>query len=313
MIIYEVPGGGEQTSHRLIAIFGLGLIGQKIYDVLNRMIVGQCTYFNFSWNDPTKQASQLDCILQYAKLRVAKSEYPSQLSIVWSAGRIGFAANTDETQKELIAFSTFLEFADAASRSNVFSSVKVHFCSSAGGLYEGRRVVDEQTGFNICRPYSELKLAQEKLLKSRQNLTCHSIYRISSVYGYTKKSRRVGLVSALIQGVRNNAEVYIYGRANTLRDYVYSDDIGRFIADDILNDHAEPSTYILASGKATSIAEVVVTVERITQRRIFLRYVARDDNVLDNSYRLNDYGARWTPTDLSTGITRLLTYDMVPT
>ncbi len=101
-----------------------------------------------------------------------------------------------------------------------------------------------------------------------------AIYRPTSVYGYLRKQHRIGLISAFIlKGIRQQV-VNITGQMDTLRDFIWVEDIANFLANALLTDVAEPipTPYVLGSGKPSSISEIKRYVELALERKIYVNY-----------------------------------------
>ena len=61
------------------------------------------------------------------------------------------------------------------------------------------------------------------------------VYRVSSVYGIIDTRYRMGLIPTLLRdGLRRQVST-IAGSPSTLRDFVWLEDVGRYIALDILS------------------------------------------------------------------------------
>ena len=177
-----------------------------------------------------------------------------------------------------------------------------HLVSSAGGLFEGQRHVDAASLPKPLRPYGAAKLRQEGLLLGLQGVAPR-IYRPASLYGTPRPSGRAGLIATLLENARLNRVTTISGDAGTLRDYVLVDDAARFIARQV-HEGGALSRALLASGKPSSIAEVLSAVAARIGRQPYVRYTTQRSNALDMSYRASALPPGWSPADLRTGIAR---------
>jgi nucleoside-diphosphate-sugar epimerase len=173
--------------------------------------------------------------------------------------------------------------------------------SSAGGLFEGQRLVDRNSEPRPVRPYGRAKLSQEQRAPCLPAGISCSIYRPSSVYGHNRRGGRSGLIAALIDGAKTHQTSHIFGNINTLRDYVMAGDIGAFVAARVSGNH-EPGEFLLASGKPATIGEVIHIVERATARRLYVRFEHLASNADHMSFIPAALPEKWIPTDLETGI-----------
>ncbi len=304
MIILKWFEPQPSPVRRIVVIFGVGLIGQEILFALKRSYRPDEISLPFSWSIPAQQSSQINTILDTLSALAMKDEVPStQIAVVWSAGVAGFAGNEAEFDQEHAAFLKILGLCNSLNKNASFMSVEFHFLSSAGGLYEGQRMVDYQSLAAPKRAYGRAKLRQEQALRACSDSLKVSVYRPSTVYGVHAGAGRQGLVIKLMNCLMNGQTTTIYGRPHTLRDYIMSRDVGHFIAHKV--GHVTDSNfaeYILASGKPTSLMEIVLLVEEIFQKRALIRYSLDADNALDTTFRRGCRPDGWIPADLAYGI-----------
>jgi hypothetical protein len=96
----------------------------------------------------------------------------------------------------------------------------------------------------------------------------------------------------------------IAGDLNTLRDYVFCEDIARFMVDRLLTGGVGTDTCsLLCSGKCSSIGEVLRHVEGTVGRKAFVNFVRQPSNGRDicPGWREQPVSG-WRPVDLQTGI-----------
>lgn len=290
----------EGGSH-VVLLFGSGLIGQSVEQSLHKTTRCESVMMPYSWNDAQARASQKTDI-QTQLLQEAAQGAVSKLSVVWAGGVNGFGSSDADMAVETGLFSEVLEFFFALGQAIPQARRGVHMLSSAGGLFEGKRLCDAQTEPDPQRPYGHAKLEQEQLTRARAGEAACHIYRPSSVYGYAN-SARTGLITALISNALKGRTSQIFGKADTLRDYVFAGDIGRFVAQKLL----EPSetgeaTYLLAKGRPATMYEVISTVEQIMQTRLLLQFDPRPSNALDICFLPSALPRGWAQRDLATGI-----------
>ena len=310
LVLGNMGRGPASRSADVHAIFGVGLIGASVC----RHLRAECLYdqveLPFSWNRPALQSKELSDIEQRLILlaRPDGDQYSSvsasrHIDILWSAGKCGFSSGEDETGLELSTFKGVLELAARLARRVPAVVIRFHLISSAGGLFEGSTAEGDESKPVPLRPYGVLKLEQEQLLGSLDQQIISKIYRLTSVYGYIAPQCRAGLVQTLlINGVRRRTST-IVGDLSTLRDYVFSEDIGLFVSGSMLALHDRASDcYLLSSGKASSICEVQRHIEGALGRKIYLNFVRNPTNSRDICLGWRAMPAGWSPVDLRTGI-----------
>ena len=136
------------------------------------------------------------------------------------------------------------------------------FPSSGGTVYSGRQKVnheesDEAQGIS---PYGIQKIMFENYLKLlvnvNDNITCN-VLRIANPYGVLlRASRKQGLIDTMVSFIRQKAEIKIWSPLETVRDYIYIDDLNKaFIAAlDYVNNF---DIFNIGSGTGTSIREII--------------------------------------------------------
>ncbi len=293
----------KSNTLKVVLIFGAGLIGSAIRSSFALTQTIDEHTFPFSWNKKESQLSELEKISDYI---FDLSEKPSQseieLHIIWSAGQGGFSASENQLSEEWISFERIVTYSNKLSSSHYIDSTHFHLFSSAGGLFEGQRCVDSTTQPKPSRPYGIAKLAQEKYLSEQSTSSSIWIYRSSSVYGYSHSSNRTGLITALIGNALKGSQTQIFGRPDTLRDYVFSEDIGRFIANRISGDLCGPKTMILSSCKATSIHELLSITKQAIGKELYICYITDGDNTKHNTYTSDSKPRSFQPTNLECSI-----------
>lgn len=292
-------GPGRRPGHRLCLLFGVGLVGGRIGAALVRRGWSLEEIPN-PWDDAEALASQLEDLR--SRLSAVSRR---RVDLIWSAGRAGFASDTEETRGEERSFRRVLALADSLSRS-ARQGLVFHLVSSAGGLFEGQRHVDRRSSPRPLRPYGELKLRLEELLLSCGAELHPRIYRLSSVFGPAAGGARRGLIPTLLHDAREGRTTRIVGDLTTLRDYLFTEDVARHVADACGAPPPEgPSVELLASGKPTSIHEILHMVKRAVGRAPALRFAGRRGNRSDITFAASALPAGWEPSDLQTSLRRL--------
>jgi UDP-glucose 4-epimerase len=308
MIVFQRPITviGRRSRH-VVALFGLGLIGRAAATSLLRLSTWESQELPFSWSDPNQRRVDGSQLAQYLMNIAPHSEGSDEqeigrFDIVWAAGRAGFAASQADVQQELEAFQDVLTICNRLCQQVPMAQHAFHLFSSAGGLFEGQRQVDRESMPAPQRPYGALKLEQEQYLAAISAKVTKLIYRPSSVYGYSGSGLRVGLVSALVQnGIRHRVS-RIFGEPHTIRDYVLASDVGSFLAKQLTEPLDNSRVFLLASGKPSSMFEMLHKIEQTVGRKLYCQFDARPSNASHISFCKSALPLAWIPTDLDTGI-----------
>lgn len=300
--------GGDNAS--IVVVLGIGRIGSALVAQLERAhSMRVLAAFKLAWHRRRQRAAQMEQVHSEARRIVgagfSTGRARAGLAVVWSAGVAGFAASQEEVDREAEAFGEVLGLTE---RLTELAGVEVcfHMISSAGGLFEGQRRVSRRSTPRPRRPYGWLKLEEEAALEARLPGTSRRVYRASSVYGPWRAGQRGSLITALVANGLRGVETELVGRPETLRDFVWVDDLAERLAKDALAlPVAGGEVRYLVSARPTSLLDVQSTVERSLGQRIPVRFAPDAWNTADMTYAddLAPHGLRRT--DLETGVRRV--------
>jgi nucleoside-diphosphate-sugar epimerase len=282
-------------------LFGKGLIGRAILGAQSRAEISKSIEFPFSWTACSRHSEELQAVQKYL-LRRRMFSFVSRYEIVWTAGQSGFSSFHENTTVEMEVFRKVLSFADWLRASSPAAQHTFHLMSSAGALFEGQRCVNHASLPCSNRPYGRAKLEQERLVAAMLRDTRNVVYRPSSVYGFSGGGVRMGLVNSLIHNALRHKPTRIFADPHTIRDFVLVSDIGRFVSDQLRAADRKSVTFTLASGKPSTIFEIVRRIERVLHRKVYCNLEQAAINSADNSYSRDILPKDWKPTDLDTGI-----------
>lgn len=302
MILLE---SAESGPRHLVLLFGAGLIGSAILRCLRSAVPMSADRLPVRWAHSEGFSSDLAAAEEMVRKRRDAGTSPL-LTVVWSAGRASFGAGAEETAAELARFSDVLSFARRIGSGPREDGVHFVLISSAGGLYEGQRIVTEASRPEPRRAYGRLKLEQQRLLLENASALRSTILLPSSVYGFARGGQRAGLVSTLILNGLRQRVTTISGTMSTLRDFVWAGDVGRFAANQILHPAGVAgSPRLLASARPASIFEIQNMAQETLGRRIFLAFSPRATNRDDITFAPSVLPDGWSPSDLQTNIRRI--------
>ena len=159
------------------------------------------------------------------------------------------------------------------------------FASSGGTVY-GDPIslpVRETDATEPRSPYGIVKLAVEKYvgLYSRIHGLRGISLRISNPYGYGQFfGAPIGVIARLLHHAYENTTFAVWGDGSVVRDYFHIDDLLRAFHVTIADRNVAAGVYNVSAGQGTSLNQLIALVERITSRRIKVRYEsARDVDV----------------------------------
>jgi nucleoside-diphosphate-sugar epimerase len=287
----KAPGAGS------VLVFGSGSLGSAVADSLRSAGRSRAREVRIPW----ESSRRTDAVSR------AMTSLPRDtgIAVVWAAGRAGFSTDAETCEEERLAFEDVARSLESVAGSRNAGDVSFHVVSSAGGLYEGLTRVLSDSPPTPRRPYGLLKHAQEARARKMEGRISVSIYRVSSVYGHPRPEHRAGLIGELIRNGVGRKPSAIYGKMDTLRDYVSNEDVGRHIARRISEPNASGSQVeMLVAGRPASVSQVVDLVERVLRRRLIISFVEAwnaQDISFDAALRPMDF----RPEPLQTGIARV--------
>ena len=251
---------------------GSGLLGSALQRTLLRQNKSLFTpEQRFSWGDESKLNSQLTAAVNAFSAFVGKR---NKWQIYWAAGIGNFASSKAELVTETRTLSTLLKLIESEA-GLVSSEGCFAFSSSAGAIYAGAKdeIISEETVVSPTTEYAKEKLTQEKLLSDfgqYNDKVTVLLARISTLYGPGQaKGKRQGLLAHIARCILRNQSVNIFVPLDTIRDYITADDAAAIMVATLSVLHGKFGVYIkiIASEKATTIAEIVSVFNRIARRR----------------------------------------------
>lgn len=259
----------DQHPDMVCTVVGLGLLGSAVAKRFRRYV--ECVNtppegLHLDWTAPKMASCSL---LHLLRLRHAR-----QVELIWCAGQAGFLSRNDEMEAEF----DFFEEVVSTLHAEFTSGLTINLLSSAGGLYEGSGVVRHINEIETIRPYGAWKLKQELFL-SQASITAR-IFRLSSAYGPLQASQRTGMLNVLLERAHDGGVAEVYASPVTLRDYVFTDDIAKYVVDGIL-EQRDSTTRILASGRSTSVDSLIKLITSATNKRIRVQYRNLKQNTTD--------------------------------
>lgn len=287
--------GEAQPAPLAVAVFGAGLIGSAAVAACERLGGLRARRLALSWSDPAAQRRDLAAIEE-----ALLGERAGRLAVLWSAGAAGFAAGEAEAAAELASFRAVLATCRRAAARRPDRPVSFHLVGSAGGLHEGSRLVAPGAEPAPRRPYGRLKLAQERELTEQAPELGRRIYRLSSVFGHLAEGRRRGLIPTLLADGLGQRVSTVTGRPDTLRDFIWAGDVGRYLARELARPDAgpAPAPATLAAGKPSTLLEVQRLIETALRRKLYLTYRPHEAGAADITFAPALLAPGWRPGDL---------------
>lgn len=274
MILFKPECKSGQAPAPCVILFGFGLIGRAIASKLTRHANYKPMYTASQWGKSENIHIHEKVVCQ----ALALCPPGMALEIIWTAGCCGFNASADVAAQELKDFSDHLRmFSEAAGKTG--HAVNFRLISSAGGLFEGQRMINADTPPAPKRCYGHLKLNMEKEL-AVYPFRLKQILRLTSAFGPIFPGQRQGLITALLENGIKRRITTISGNIDTLRDYVFTEDIASFLTREIFlyNEKQGLEIIFLTAGKPSSTGEIIYHVENTLGRKLLLNFSLTPSN-----------------------------------
>jgi UDP-glucose 4-epimerase len=216
-----------------------------------------------------------------------------------------------EIEKNLLPFLNFTE------KISKLAVKKIVFVSSAGTIYgPSLQKVKENSDKNPFSPYGIIKLTIEHFLNyiKLKNGINFDIYRVSNVYGEGQKtSNGLGIINTFIENILTKHQVQIYGDGNNIRNYIYINDVVKFLSNSIISDINQSNIFNIASNDTISVNRLIEILKNSIPIDFEVNYVEsrKSDNTIieiDNS-KILDYNPNFEFTSIQNGI--MQTYNFI--
>jgi len=168
---------------------------------------------------------------------------------------------------------------------------KIVFVSSGGTIYGNREncipIKEESETEPICS-YGIVKLAIEKYLKliTDKSDTKFIVLRPSNPYGGVSfhSNELLGLINVALMKIKRGEILNIWGDGSNIRDYIHINDLVNAIIKSIFIKQYQNYIINIGTGIGRSILEVLDLIERITKKRLDVRFI--DSRKVDINYNV---------------------------
>lgn len=154
---------------------------------------------------------------------------------------------------------------------------KFVFVSSGGTIYgvPKQLPIKETSATNPICSYGIVKLAIEKYLRLYHQMhgLNYCCIRLANPYGeYQRVDRAHGAISVFCYKALKNETIQIWGDGSIARDFIYITDVISALLK-ALNQECKNEEINIGSGEATSLNELVKTIEQITDKTLQVEYL----------------------------------------
>jgi UDP-glucose 4-epimerase len=291
-------------------LVGAGQVGRAVAAGLDE----PPTMVAVPWHDPAAARTAITEAVEWFLGRPDAAPW----ALCWSAGKGYVGAPAAELDVQLGYLRTALD-AVAAAPARTLAAGRFALASSAGGIHaqDPGGTVTEASDPTPVSDYGRHMLRQEQAvaeLASTTGVPC-LLGRISNVFGPGQDLRKPqGFISHLCQAMLRRDGIVLTVPPDTIRDFVYSSDVGRRMAAWIdADERAEAGSAtvkLLVSGRSTTLNEVINVARSVARVpvRVTISPTARPgEQPLRTRFRsttLLDLDQRGPTTSLAEGVHR---------
>lgn len=160
--------------------------------------------------------------------------------------------------------------------------------------------------------WSKQMMENSVLYMHRTKNLQYMIIRPSNPYGMGQNLYgNQGIIAVALGKILSREKITVWGDGNSIRDYIYIDDLGKAVSDILLRKDIVNMTLNIGSGKGYSVNEIIEVLRNIAEEDVLVEYVpARQVDVssvvLDIS-RLNQL-VNFNPLGINEGIGKFYKY-----
>lgn len=259
----------------------------------------------FSWDDPIAVADEMSAACRAFATEVGDSTW----QIAWCAGAGVVGSGPSDLEKETLAFRDLLSSVAETLCGPGRSRGALFLASSAGGVYAGVGAPPycEDSPVAPLAPYGWNKLEQESLARtwSDETSTPLLIGRLSNLYGPGQNlAKAQGLITQICMRVVARQSLVLYVPLDTIRDYLFSADAGRMVADGLARLRLESEqpgeaptvVKILASQQPATVSTILAQLRWVTKRPVSIS-VAASPNTSRQARDLRMFSTVWPELD----------------
>lgn len=192
-------------------------------------------------------------------------------------------------------------------------NIKFVYFSSGGTIYGDRKgdVVLPFKEEDLMAPisfygWSKQMMENSILFMHRMQNLKYVIVRPSNPYGKGQNLHgKQGLIAVALGKILAGEPIQVWGDGSAVRDYIYIDDLGKAVADILMQDSIVNETLNIGSGVGYSVNEIIDSLRSVVEEEVIVEHVAARQVdvsfVVLDSERLKGY-IKFSPRDIRDGI-----------
>lgn len=276
-----------KNSSALVLVGGFGFVGRNILDVISRNDafagLSPAVIDNLSNAAPGHEALDVPAY-EGGYEDVGAAEFLSDLEseggriFVFLAGETRVAESKD---RPLDFIKANIDDPSAFVMQNIRAGDHFILISTAGALFDGTFEVRTSSAYCPKNFYGATKAAEEMILEKLVELrgATFSVIRMTNVYGVFSDKKK-SAIHAFTRAIINDGEVFINGDGQQSRDFIFSGDVGRAIAEQarrVRDGEDWQKVNMIGAGVSTSLMDVVAAIEEASGKSLNYKKVPAED------------------------------------
>lgn len=276
-----------KNSSALVLVGGFGFVGRNILDVISRNDafagLSPAVIDNLSNAAPGHEALDVPAY-EGGYEDVGAAEFLSDLEseggriFVFLAGETRVAESKD---RPLDFIKANIDDPSAFVMQNIRAGDHFILISTAGALFDGTFEVRTSSAYCPKNFYGATKAAEEMILEKLVELrgASFSVIRMTNVYGVFSDKKK-SAIHAFTRAIINDGEVFINGDGQQSRDFIFSGDVGRAIAEQarrVRDGEDWQKVNMIGAGVSTSLMDVVAAIEEASGKSLNYKKVPAED------------------------------------
>lgn len=276
-----------KNSSALVLVGGFGFVGRNILDVISRNDafagLSPAVIDNLSNAAPGHEALDVPAY-EGGYEDAGAAEFLSDLEseggriFVFLAGETRVAESKD---RPLDFIKANIDDPSAFVMQNIRAGDHFILISTAGALFDGTFEVRTSSAYCPKNFYGATKAAEEMILEKLVELrgATFSVIRMTNVYGVFSDKKK-SAIHAFTRAIINDGEVFINGDGQQSRDFIFSGDVGRAIAEQarrVRDGEDWQKVNMIGAGVSTSLMDVVAAIEEASGKSLNYKKVPAED------------------------------------
>lgn len=310
-------------NSKILITGGAGFIGSSLANELLKynneiIILDDLSMGNFDNLDSSSNLTKIEGSVTDYKL-VDKILLENDFDYIFHLAAIASVADSVERPYEthLVNFDSTFHILETLKKDK--KSLKRLVFSSSAAVYGDEETLpkQEESVIRPLSPYAIDKFASEKMSMIYNNLygIPTSATRFFNVYGPKQNpdSPYSGVISIVVDRLKNKTEMKIFGDGTQSRDFVYIDDVIQALILIASSKESNGQVYNVGTGNESSLLDLIAMTEKITGKKISKTFAESREGDIKKSVsdisklRFLSYNPKY---DLESGMKEYLDYEL---